>query len=145
MQDAEFFRVSIGTRGIWALLAPGKKCHYCVDVSSSSEMLLTWLFSKQKNYTSFPHDTLEVAVAVQKGSFPHNKNLFNFDPSILWCLVFVRRRPSMKGTLDLHSRVVLLVRFLRLCAIPYFYYLINNFSTENYWILELLFTYRNHG
>lgn len=46
--------------------------------------------------------------------------MFNFDPSILWHLVFIRRH-SANGTLDIDSRVVLLVTLLKLCAISYLF------------------------
>lgn len=65
------------------LLTTGKKYHYYVDVKFQFRNVAHLAVSEQKNYTGFPHDTLEVVAAVQKGSFPHNKNLFNFDSSIL--------------------------------------------------------------
>lgn len=65
------------------LLTAVKKYHYCVDVKFQFCNIAHLAVSEQKYYTGFPHDTLEVVVAVQKGSFPHNKNLFNFDSSIL--------------------------------------------------------------
>lgn len=111
-------RVSIGAYGIWVLLAPGKKCHYCVNMGSSSETLLTWLFFEtEKQYQLSPWYPGSSSCSTKR-QFSSQQGS-NFDPSILWCLVFVRRRPSTKCTLDLHSRVVLLVRFLKLCAILY--------------------------
>lgn len=91
-------RVSIEAHGIWTLLDPGKMCHYCLDLSFSSAMLLTGLlpttpWKQRLNYKKTVLFTTRICL---------------IEHSTLWCLVFTKRPAKNCSSTWYYSRSICL-------------------------------------